>query len=313
LIRIESYAFQGSSLKSLVIPRNVEILGSSCFFDCPSLSSISFESDSQLKRLDEGALQELSLQVAIPLPIPSTVVFIASEAIDDPFQISLTNSGFCPEFERWQFVNSLSLVLDFRRIRRFGSGLPSISECLFDLSGFREGLELSEQDGISTRLYHGSGEEIEIVVKSASDALSCETGHGKKVRENLMNLRHPCIAGLIGIVRSSSFPGLKIVRNHAGSYSLPKVISESPGWWTPTTKAKAVIGIVLALQYAHSLGLLHGHLTANNVIFDGAGTIQITDFYLNGFGAVKGSEGTQGDGGGFSGEGWTVKCDLRGF
>jgi hypothetical protein len=46
LIRIESDAFSFSSLQSIEIPRNVEILGSSCFSDCNSLSSISFESNS---------------------------------------------------------------------------------------------------------------------------------------------------------------------------------------------------------------------------------------------------------------------------
>jgi hypothetical protein len=45
LTRIESSAFSGSSLQSIVIPRNVEILCSSCFSCCESLSSISFESE----------------------------------------------------------------------------------------------------------------------------------------------------------------------------------------------------------------------------------------------------------------------------
>jgi hypothetical protein len=44
LTRIESSAFSSSSLKSIELPRNVEILGSSCFYRCESLSSISFES-----------------------------------------------------------------------------------------------------------------------------------------------------------------------------------------------------------------------------------------------------------------------------
>jgi hypothetical protein len=43
LIRIESKAFYGSSLESIVIPSTVQILGSSCFSFCKSLSSLSFE------------------------------------------------------------------------------------------------------------------------------------------------------------------------------------------------------------------------------------------------------------------------------
>jgi hypothetical protein len=41
---IGSRAFFGSSLPFIVIPQTVEILGSSCFKDCRSLSSISIES-----------------------------------------------------------------------------------------------------------------------------------------------------------------------------------------------------------------------------------------------------------------------------
>jgi serine/threonine protein kinase len=38
---------------------------------------------------------------------------------------------------------------------------------------------------------------------------------------------------------------------------------------------------VLGLRFAHSLGLLHGHLIVNNVLFNEDGVIQITDFCLN--------------------------------
>jgi hypothetical protein len=47
LTRIESKAFLYSSLQSIIIPSNVEILCSRCFSYCESLSSISFESNSQ--------------------------------------------------------------------------------------------------------------------------------------------------------------------------------------------------------------------------------------------------------------------------
>jgi hypothetical protein len=47
-----------------VIPSNVEILGSSCFCGCRSLSSISFESNSRLKGI-ESRLNALPLLVAL--------------------------------------------------------------------------------------------------------------------------------------------------------------------------------------------------------------------------------------------------------
>jgi tRNA A-37 threonylcarbamoyl transferase component Bud32 len=47
-------------------------------------------------------------------------------------------------------------------------------------------------------------------------------------------------------------------------------------WWTAT--AKAVAGIALSLRFAHSLGLIHGHLTSKNICFDIDHRIQITGF-----------------------------------
>jgi hypothetical protein len=52
LTRIESKAFSScSSLKSITIPRHVQILCSYCFSNCRSLSSIAFENDSRLRRI----------------------------------------------------------------------------------------------------------------------------------------------------------------------------------------------------------------------------------------------------------------------
>jgi TPR repeat protein len=70
LIRIESDAFSESSLQSIVIPMSVEILGSSCFSFCRSLSSISFESNSRLIRIESRAFSDSSLQsIMIPMNV----------------------------------------------------------------------------------------------------------------------------------------------------------------------------------------------------------------------------------------------------
>jgi serine/threonine protein kinase len=95
--------------------------------------------------------------------------------------------------------------------------------------------------------------------------------------------------------------------------SLLEVVSVNPLWWTPTVKAKAVAGIVLGCRFAHSLRLLHSHLTMSNILFDSDHCIQIVDFdpILLEVGESESEEGTQVRG--FSGEGWTPEKDIEAF
>jgi hypothetical protein len=84
-------------------------------------------------------------------------------------------------------------------------------------------------------------------------------------------------------------------------------------------KAKAVATIVVGCGLAHRLGLLHGHLTGNNIRFDWDDCIQIVDFNPIVMKVVesesesksKREEVTQLDG--FSGEGWTPEKDIQAF
>jgi hypothetical protein len=59
-----------STQSDVKIPLNIEIVGCSCFSCCHSVSSISFESNSQLTRIESDAFSDSSLQSII---IPSTV------------------------------------------------------------------------------------------------------------------------------------------------------------------------------------------------------------------------------------------------
>jgi hypothetical protein len=84
LMGLESTAFFGSLLQSIIIPRTVEILCSQCFSCCLSLSSISFESESRLTRIESSAFSESSLQSII---IPRNVEILCSECfhVANPF------------------------------------------------------------------------------------------------------------------------------------------------------------------------------------------------------------------------------------
>jgi hypothetical protein len=163
-----------------------------------------------------------------------------------------------------------------------------------DLTGFEERSEIGE----GSRIYRRENDGMEIVVE-AFDVSQFEAGEAEREIENLSNLRHPLIAAPIGFALAEG--KLKIGRLHAAGGSLAEVVSAGPEWWTPTAKAAAVVGIALALRFAHGVGLLHGRLTPGNVLFDGGGQIQIADF-----------RPMRRDGG-FSGEWWSPWADVSAF
>jgi hypothetical protein len=74
---IRSKAFSNSSLPSIVIPRTVEIIGSSCFSSCNSLSSVSIESGSLLRRIESFTFSNSSLSSIV---IPRTVEIVHGSA-----------------------------------------------------------------------------------------------------------------------------------------------------------------------------------------------------------------------------------------
>jgi hypothetical protein len=78
-------------------PNNVENVGSRCFSDCKSLSSITFESNSHFTRIESEAFSFSSLQSII---IPSTILFVASDAVYPSLQISLVDECSCPVLDR---------------------------------------------------------------------------------------------------------------------------------------------------------------------------------------------------------------------
>jgi serine/threonine protein kinase len=87
--------------------------------------------------------------------------------------------------------------------------------------------------------------------------------------------------------------------------SLAEGISMNPVWRTPTAKGKATAGILLGLRFARGLGLLHGHLSSTNILFDTDHRIQIVEF-----GSIR-LEVQESEIGGFSGVEWTPKTDVR--
>jgi hypothetical protein len=95
---IHQGAFSNSSLQSIIIPRNVEILGSSCFSKCTSLSSIQFESDSQLKRIEA---QACDVQSVCYVAIPAAVCFIPGDAFLAECELFVSDCDSCIQLKSW--------------------------------------------------------------------------------------------------------------------------------------------------------------------------------------------------------------------
>jgi hypothetical protein len=307
LTRIESCAFIFSSLQSILIPKSVEILGSCCFSYCKSLSSITFESNSRLIRIESSAFTYSSLESII---IPSTILFVASDAVYPELQISLLDVNSCSEFDRWLYLRISGIDLDFRRIVRVNSGLEPLRNYEMNLSVFEERSMICQSEEVLKEIYCRCEDECLIVVKSISLSEFVERSQLEKELENLINLRHPCIAAPIGFVfpaESEISRELKIIELHGDGNSLSEVISTNPEWWTATVKAKAVVGLVLGLRFLHSLGFLHGSLNSNNIIFDVNHHIEMADF-----GWLHQSVG-ENKMGGFSSARWTRQTDVREF
>jgi hypothetical protein len=244
--------------------------------------------------------------------IPSSILFVASDAIEIALQNCRVDVDSCPEFDRWLQLKKAGVALDFRRIQRVGFDLPSLNDHFVNLSEFEKESIITESDQVSSQIYHRIEDQVLVVVKSIAHLECVEKSRIENAIENLINLRHPCIAAPIGFVvsiESGSLQELKIVRLYSEGWSLAEVIFGNPEWWTSTVKAKIVAGIVLGLWFAHSFGLLHGCLTTNNILFDLDDGLQIVDFQPMLLDVAE--EGTQI--GGFSGEGWSPETDVHAF
>jgi hypothetical protein len=76
----------------------LEILCSSCFSYCHSLSSISFESNA-LSRIESAAFAGTLLHFVL---LPESVVFIAGDAFPRSCEVILSNIDSCQEFNEWK-------------------------------------------------------------------------------------------------------------------------------------------------------------------------------------------------------------------
>jgi hypothetical protein len=266
-----------------------------------------------LKRIESHVFPEGTLVAAIP----ATILFVASDADPFPNKLRLDDGDACPEFGRWLRVRDRGIDVDFRRILRRARGLGSFNESLIDLSAFEE-ISILDPNRETFRLYRKLDGDTKAVVRSVFLSGSMQQCEIESEIENEMNLSHPLIAAPIGFVyppADQTVRELKIVRFYSSGPSLAQVLSLRPEWWTPTAKAKAVVGIALAMRFAHSYGLIHGSLKTSNILFHEDGRMQIADFAPIRLQRPEGEYPSNAAFvvGGFSGDGWSPHSDVRAF
>jgi hypothetical protein len=101
-----------SKSSAITIPSSIGIFGPSCFRECQSLLSISFEPPSHLARIESLAFADSDVRVLLP----STFVFLAHDAHDDLSRLSIADPDFCSLFDRWRRVRESGVAIDFRPI-----------------------------------------------------------------------------------------------------------------------------------------------------------------------------------------------------
>jgi serine/threonine protein kinase len=215
--------------------------------------------------------------------LPVSICFLEPQAVPAKCRISLTDGCFSPDFERWCLSHDL---LERRYLKRIVNrvGLnSSLESFVLDLSGFECGREIEltksgSGSGASVKQYSRLSDGFEIVVKSF-DSFDCKNVDNILYELLLLTqLRHRCIAPLIGFVLPTNSTSLKIATLYYRCGSLKDVLDKNPVWWTPTVKAKTIAGIALGMKSAHELGIVHGSLTLNNILFDEDHCVHIVDF-----------------------------------
>jgi serine/threonine protein kinase len=199
---------------------------------------------------------------------------------------------FSPDFERWclsrEWLGRRDLRIIVNRV-----GVHSLLEpFILDLSTFEGGREMGlmksgSRNDVSVTNYRRLSDGFEIIVKSF-DSFGCD-----KVDEilyelfMLTQLKHRCIAPLIGFVLPTDSPPLQTATLYYQNSSLEDVLDKNPVWWTPTTKVKAIAGIALGMQSAHRHGIAHGSLKPNNILFDEDHCVHIVDFCSSHFQSTR--------------------------
>jgi hypothetical protein len=70
-------------LTTIELPASVEVVCKSCFSNCKSLSSVTFESNSKLQRIEEPAFERSRLRtIELPASVEVILLSLSAHAVD---------------------------------------------------------------------------------------------------------------------------------------------------------------------------------------------------------------------------------------
>jgi serine/threonine protein kinase len=171
----------------------------------------------------------------------------------------------------------------------------SLRSSVLDLSSFKKVVDLGfvkpqEESQVSVTHYSRLSDGFQIVVKSFYDLRGTNVYAVLIDLFLLTQLKYQCIAPLIGFVFPTTSTPLITATVYYSSGSLKDVLDNSPMWWTATMKAKTIAGIALAMKSAHDLGIVHGSLKPNNILFDEAHYVHVVDFGVSSYQGGSGQD-----------------------
>jgi hypothetical protein len=159
LIDIVCYklVFDVSRSWTVTIPNDIEILGSSCFEECLALSSITFEANSRLTRIESKAFSKLLLQSIL---IPRSVEILYSECFfkcQFLSSISFESNSRLTRIESKAFSKSLlQSILIPQNVEILCSkcftSCKALSSISFESHSQLKGIESHALDGLSCRI-----------------------------------------------------------------------------------------------------------------------------------------------------------------
>ncbi|MBI1947732.1 MAG: serine/threonine protein kinase [Deltaproteobacteria bacterium] len=102
----------------------------------------------------------------------------------------------------------------------------------------------------------------------------------RRVREAVMSqarLDHPHILRVVDVSFAADAPTLVV--DHAAGGSLRARMARAPGGQLPVEVClRALLQMAAALEHAHNRGVVHGSIKPENVLFDVAGNVKVSDF-----------------------------------